>query len=109
MSLRIKIIEDELNELKSVLEDNKTEDNAYTIVDLTYVIIGTAWLFNLPFNAAWKEVHKANMKKVRGRSRRSYYYDCIKPKGWQSPDIQKVIDNYKSKLKERENASKTKR
>ena len=109
ISFRIKFIEEELNELKAAIGENKTDDALDALVDLTYVIIGTAWLFNLPFNAAWKEVHKANMKKVRGRSRCSYYYDCIKPKGWQSPNIQKVIDNYKSKLKERENASKTKR
>jgi len=109
ITFRIKFIEEELNELKAAIGENKTDDALDALVDLTYVIIGTAWLFNLPFNAAWKEVHKANMKKVRGRSKRSYYYDCIKPKGWQSPNIQKVIDNYKSKLKERENVSKTKR
>ena len=91
ITFRIKFIEEELQELKVAIGDNNTADALDALVDLTYVIIGTAWLFNLPFDEAWREVHKANMKKVRGKTKRSMYYDCIKPKGWTAPNLQKLL------------------
>ncbi len=91
VTFRIKFIEEELNELKVAIGDNNVANALDALVDMTYVILGTAWLFNLPFDAAWSEVHKANMKKIRGKSNRSEHYDCIKPNGWQAPDIQKLL------------------
>ena len=37
------------------------------LVDIVYIALGTAWLFNLPFEKAWKEVQTANMKKIRAK------------------------------------------
>ena len=62
VSLRIDLLDEELSELKVAIGD-----------------------------AAWEEVHKANMKKVRARSDRSDFYDVVKPVDWTAPDITKVI------------------
>jgi predicted HAD superfamily Cof-like phosphohydrolase len=91
VNFRIKFIEEELSELKVAIGDNNVENALDALVDLTYVILGTAWLFNLPFDAAWSEVHKANMKKIRARSERSEFYDCVKPVGWTPPNLTKVL------------------
>jgi len=91
VSLRIDLLDEELSELKVAIGDNNVANALDALVDLTYVILGTAWLFNLPFDAAWEEVHKANMKKVRASSKRSDFYDVVKPVDWTAPDIIKVI------------------
>ena len=99
VNFRTSFLMEELAEYTQAITKKDDAAALDALVDIVYIALGTAWLFNLPFNSAWKAVHKANMKKVRGRSKRSYYYDCVKPKGWQSPDIQKVIDQHKKKLK----------
>jgi predicted HAD superfamily Cof-like phosphohydrolase len=38
------------------------------LIDLTYVVLGTAYMQNFPFNAGWDRVHAANMAKVRSKS-----------------------------------------
>mgnify|MGYP005992656151 CR=1 FL=1 len=91
MRFRINFIQEELDELKDAVIRNNSADALDALVDLTYIILGTAWLYNLPFAAAWKAVHEANMKKVRGKSDRSETYDCVKPNGWQAPDINKIL------------------
>ncbi len=91
VTLRIKLLEEELDELKVAIGDNNVANALDALVDLTYVILGTAWLFNLPFDAAWEEVHNANMKKVRASSKRSDFYDVVKPVDWTAPNITKVI------------------
>ena len=82
MRFRINFIQEELDELKDAVIRNNSADALDALVDLTYIILGTAWLYNLPFAAAWK---------VRGKSDRSETYDCVKPNGWQAPDINKIL------------------
>lgn len=47
------------------------------------------------FAGAWKEVHAANMKKVRALrpddSKRGTAYDVVKPDGWTPPDLSKFV------------------
>lgn len=72
------------------------------LVDLTYVVLGTAYLQFGPsvFKDAWRRVHRANMKKVRAtggddsRSKRSSSFDVVKPKGWEAPDHTDLVDDH---------------
>jgi predicted HAD superfamily Cof-like phosphohydrolase len=65
------------------------------LVDLAYVVLGTAYLHGFPFNEAWAEVHLANMRKIRAmkseESKRGSSYDIVKPAGWVGPDIEGVL------------------
>lgn len=70
------------------------------LVDLVYVALGTAHLLGLPFDAAWAEVHAANLAKERAsgaddrRSQRAHALDVVKPPGWQPPDLARVLRDY---------------
>jgi hypothetical protein len=67
------------------------------LVDLTYVVLGTAYLQFGPqkFNEAWNRVHRANMRKVRaargGDSTRGSTFDVVKPAGWTAPDHSDLV------------------
>ena len=101
IKFRCSLLQEELDELKDAVKNNKIDDALDALVDIVYVALGTAWLFNLPFEKAWVEVHKANMEKTHGKTQR-HFQDAIKPKGWKRPDIQKVIDEYSNFLDEQE-------
>ena len=63
---------------------------ADALVDLSYVVHGTASLMGLPWQGLWDEVQRANMAKVRAtdpsQSKRGSKFDIIKPAGWTPPD-----------------------
>jgi len=66
------------------------------LVDLVYVVIGTAHLHGFDFETAWKRVHAANMKKVRAQpdgvdSKRASGYDVVKSKGWEPPNYEDLV------------------
>lgn len=85
---RLGFIFEELDEL--ILAENKA-DQLDALVDLVYVIMGTAYLQGFDFQEAWNRVHAANMAKVRGPSKRSESYDVIKPEGWKAPDLRDIV------------------
>ncbi len=62
------------------------------LVDLAYVIIGTAIQAGLPFDDAWNLVHAANMEKVLGKPD-DHHQGITKPEGWVRPDIEELIRN----------------
>lgn len=68
------------------------------IQDLIEAIYSLAALTGLPWNKLWKAVHKANMKKVKATAdfndKRDHTFDIVKPKGWQKPDIAKILKKY---------------
>lgn len=68
------------------------------LVDLTYVVLGTAYLHGFDFNAAWGRVHAANMAKVRASSaadsKRKSKFDVVKPPGWTPPRIQPLVSDH---------------
>ena len=92
---RLKFLAEELHELNVAAAHDDLEGMLDALVDLAYVAMGTAWLLNLDFNAAWMTVHKANMQKQRAEkpsdSKRGTTFDVVKPKGWQAPDFKNWI------------------
>ncbi len=82
-AFRLGFIFEELDEL--IVAETKA-DVLDALVDLVYVVMGTAYLQGFDFQAAWDRVHAANMAKVRGPSDRSEF-DIIKPEGWTAPDL----------------------
>lgn len=72
------------------------------LVDLTYVILGTAQFHGFDFPEAWRRVHAANMAKVRKinsteetvDSGRPPKYDVVKPMGWTAPSHTDLVEQH---------------
>ena len=98
MRFRLDFMQEELEECLRAFYNTDLEGFFDGLVDLAYVVLGTAHMMNLPFKKGWDEVHKANMKKERVvndmQSKRGSSLDVIKPEGWEAPDLQKIIDQH---------------
>ena len=66
-----------------------------SLLDLAYVVFGTAHVLGYPWQQGWNEVQRANMEKERcvkaEDSSRGSTFDVVKPKGWQPPNIKAVL------------------
>jgi predicted HAD superfamily Cof-like phosphohydrolase len=102
MEFRLKFLKEELDEIVEGTISQDLPEVLDGLVDIVYVAIGTAYLMGLPFQAAWDEVQRANMSKVRAKrpeeSKRGSSYDVVKPKDWVSPDIGSIIEQYELDL-----------
>ena len=87
-SQRVKFLEEEIEELGQAYIDKDLVGVADALADLVYVAIGTAHMMGIPFDQVFKVVHAANMRKLRGMTKRGMAYDAIKPEGWVGPEAE---------------------
>jgi predicted HAD superfamily Cof-like phosphohydrolase len=97
INYRLKFIDEEVTELKESLEARDMAGVLDALVDLVYVALGTAHYLQAPFPEAWREVHAANMRKVRASGldpdhKRGPCEPMRKPEGWVAPDIENIIN-----------------
>jgi len=83
---RFKFMQEELDEFVTASFDGDMVGAADGLADLIYVAVGTMYLMGLPFNDIWNAVHSANMRKVRGMTKRGNAFDAAKPEGWVGPE-----------------------
>lgn len=87
---RLKFMYEELKEFHDGHVVGDMHEAADALVDLAYVLHGTALMMGLPWPMLWDEVQRANMLKVRARhadeSKRGSALDIVKPAGWVGPD-----------------------
>jgi predicted HAD superfamily Cof-like phosphohydrolase len=97
---RMNFLNEEITELGDAMAANDYVAMADALADLVYVALGTADILQLPFDDIWKLVHDANMRKVKGETKRGNKFDAKKPAGWQSPEpfIQEAILRHADKL-----------
>ena len=92
---RIKFMREELQEYVEAWQNGDLEKQFDALLDLVYVAMGTAIFHGFPWQAGWDEVQRANMSKVRAtsaqESKRGSKLDVIKPPGWCSPDLRRVL------------------
>ena len=103
VNFRTSFLMEELAEYTQAITKKDAAGALDALVDIVYIALGTAWLFNLPFEKAWNEVQKANMSKIRTKSKskkRGTSFDVIKPKGWIPPDIEQIIEEEREKQNE---------
>lgn len=99
-NFRIKFMEEELDEFVNAAVRDDLPRAADALIDLVYVVMGTAVMMGLPWQALWDAVQYANIRKVRAAgdddplSVRKNKLDVVKPPGWVSPDIKAVLDRY---------------
>lgn len=91
---RMLLIAEEFDELLITNAKGDLTGVLDSLVDLTYVIIGSAIQAKLPFEQAWILVHQANMRKEEANSF-DHHQGVIKPEGWISPNlgIEELIHN----------------
>ena len=96
INFRTSFLMEELSEYTNAIVKKDSAAALDALVDIVYIALGTAWLFNLPFDKAWKEIQAANMKKVRAKDttgKRGTKFDVIKPKDFKEPNIRRIIED----------------
>lgn len=89
---RFKFLQEELREFEEAHYEQDLVKCADSLVDLVYVVLGTAYLMGFPWQQVWSVVHSANMQKIRADhdnpSRRDApAFDIVKPHGWVNPEL----------------------
>lgn len=94
-AFRLGHLEEELAELSYSQKHGDLEGVADALVDLVYLAMGTAIAMGLPWEKLWAEVQRANMSKVRAKSKeeskRGSALDVIKPEGWVGPNHHRAL------------------
>jgi predicted HAD superfamily Cof-like phosphohydrolase len=87
-------MQEELNEFKEAASKQDLAGMADALVDLCYVLKGTAIMLGLPWEALWADVHRANMSKVKGLTHRGHLVDAKKPEGWIGPKTWELLEEF---------------
>ncbi len=102
MEFRLNFMKEELEEFEKGFEAQDLEKMFDSLLDLAYVVFGTAHLLGFPWQHGWSVVQQANMAKKRAESadesRRGSTFDVVKPEGWAAPDIKGVLRTHGFKL-----------
>lgn len=95
MQFRYRFMKEELFETMDAYHCEDIEAVFDGLLDLAYVVLGTAWMMKLPFDEGWLRVHHANMQKVKvtnaNESKRNSPYDLKKPEGWRPPYLEDLL------------------
>lgn len=88
---RIVCMREELDEFDEAARKGDICGMADALIDLTYFVKGTAAMMGLPWGELWRDVHRANMSKVRGTTHRGHKADVKKPPGWEGPKTAQIL------------------
>lgn len=91
--LRIKLIEEEWEEMRRGLFNDDLVEIADGAADLIYVIIGTCVSYGIPITRIFNEVHNSNMTKTAVKAVDGQKYGTTNPKGpdYRPPDIETIL------------------
>jgi predicted HAD superfamily Cof-like phosphohydrolase len=101
MQKRIDFIQEEFDELADAYRHQDLAKVADALVDLTYVIKGTAVMMGIDvvtWTDLWNEVHSANMRKEKTNTD-DYHFGLHKPAGWKPPQIEEILEASKEHYK----------
>lgn len=90
---RLQLMTEELCEFAIAADDHDLAGMADALVDLVYVVKGTAVQLGLPWAELMNDVHDANMSKEPGvnTKRGNQHVDVIKPTGWVGPQTETIL------------------
>lgn len=89
--LRRHLILEESGELCRALETGDMVEIADGMIDLIYVVVGTAVRMGIDLDPLFYEVHASNMAKADGPLREDG--KRLKPPGWTPPNIRAVLES----------------
>lgn len=90
---RIVCMSEELDEFAEAVIDKDFAGQADALIDLVYFALGTAAMMGLPWKELWDDVHRANMAKVRGMTKRGHTVDVTKPLDWIAPQTRIILND----------------
>lgn len=73
-------------ELEEFGDADTIAEQADALIDLIYFAYGALHQMGVDAERVWNEVHRANMTKVRGETKRGHDNDATKPEDWRAPD-----------------------
>ena len=93
VNLRIKLIEEELQELKDAIKNKDIVEVADALTDILVVTYGGAVAWGLEIDKCFNEVHRSNMSKLSADGKPIYneYGKVMKGPNYSPPDIKKFI------------------
>ena len=92
-SLRISLINEELEELKKAISENNIVEVADALTDILYVVYGAGHSFGIDLDKCFKEVQDSNMSKL-GKDGKPIYNEhgkVMKGPKYFKPDLSKFL------------------
>ncbi len=89
-TLRVRLIQEEFDELKQALEEGSLPVIAKELADLLYVVYGTAVSYGIDMEPVFAEVQRSNMSKVGGHKREDGKW--VKPTSYSPANLQPILD-----------------
>ena len=92
-SLRISLINEELEELKKAISENNIVEVADALTDILYVVYGAGHAFGIDLDKCFKEVQDSNMSKL-GEDGKPIYNEhgkVMKGPKYFKPDLSKFL------------------
>lgn len=95
-SLRLKLHQEEHEELVEALEEGELEAIARELADVVYVAYGSAWSLGIDLDAALREVHRANLSKLDDEGKPVYREDgkVLKGPNFRPPDLRLALEGH---------------
>jgi len=94
-SLRLSLIQEELDELIKAMKENDTLEVADALTDILYVTYGAGHAFGINLDKCFDEVQKSNMSKL-GKDGKPIYNEhgkVMKGPDYFKPDLSKFLIN----------------
>jgi predicted HAD superfamily Cof-like phosphohydrolase len=88
-TLRVRLIQEEFDELKEALDQENLTSMAKELADLLYVVYGTAVSYGIDMEPVFREVHRSNMSKVGGHKRADGKW--VKPAHYSPASIEPIL------------------
>lgn len=89
-SLRVRLIQEEFDELKEAMEAKSLPNIAKELADLLYVVYGTAVSYGIDMEPVFREVQRSNMSKVGGYKREDGKW--VKPETYSPANIRPILE-----------------
>jgi predicted HAD superfamily Cof-like phosphohydrolase len=87
--LRVRLIQEEFDELKDALSQRDAVAVAKELADLLYVVYGTAVSCGIDMEPVFREVHRSNMSKVGGHKRADGKW--VKPASYSPARLEPIL------------------
>ncbi len=93
-ALRVRLIQEEFDELKDALGKEDLVSVAKEIADLLYVVYGTAVSYGLDMEPVFQEVHRSNLSKVGGYKRADGKW--VKPPTYSPACLEPILNHQRA-------------
>ena len=87
--LRIRLIQEEFDELQEAMDKQDLASVAKELADLLYVVYGTAVSYGMDMEPVFREVHRSNLSKVGGYKRSDGKW--VKPSTYSPAEIAPLL------------------